>query len=113
MIETVLVSFAAMCLGVWTLAPIFRPKPSEPSPASERLNSLIESKQAAYRTILDLEFDHRIGKVSDPDYVLLRRQHEAEALTILKEMDREASFEKHADLLEAEIAAARDRLRRR
>lgn len=113
MIEAMLVSFGAVVLTVWALAPLFLPRPSEPSPTNERLSQLIESKHAAYRSILDLEFDHRIGKVSDSDYIILRRQHETDAMAILKEMDREASAEINADLLEAEIAAARNRLRRR
>jgi hypothetical protein len=113
MIEVIVVFIAAGALAVWALAPLFGPPSGDASPANERLNSLIESKQAVYRSILDLEFDHQIGKVSDPDYVALRRQHEAEAMAILKEMDKEASLENSADLLEAEITAARDRLRRR
>lgn len=113
MIESVVVAFGAVALAVWTLAPLFRPKPPQPPTASARLAQLIESKHAAYRSILDLEFDHQIGKISDPDYLVLRRQHESDAIAILKEMDREASAEINADLLEAEISAARDRLRRR
>lgn len=113
MIESLVIAFGAVALAVWTLAPFFRPKPLEPSTASARLAQLIESKHAVYRSILDLEFDNRVGKISDSDYLVLRRQHESDAIAILKEMDLEASAESNADLLETEISAARDRLRRR
>jgi len=86
---------------------------------------LVDAKHAVYRSILDLEFDRSVGKVAEEDYGILRHQHEMEALAILHEMDAMAAAADAAadatgtsspegapqDTLEAEIAAARERLR--
>lgn len=112
MIEGILVGFAAIILGAWIVRPLFRPPAPARQPDSVRLDQLLESKQAVLRSMLDLEFDHKVGKVSEKDLAAIRSQHEAEAIAILRELDREASVEETADLLEAEIALARVRLRR-
>jgi hypothetical protein len=86
---------------------------------------LVDAKHAVYRSIIDLEFDRSVGKVAEEDYGILRHQHEMEALAILHEMDAMAAAADAAadatgtpspevapqDTLEAEIAAARERLR--
>jgi hypothetical protein len=91
-----------------------------------RWKELVDAKHAVYRSILDLEFDRSLGKVAEEDYGILRRQHELEALALLHEMDAMASAAAGAPAadpgvgpgpgdpeatLEAEIAAARERLR--
>lgn len=114
MIEVIVVFIAAGALAVWALAPLFGPPSGDASPANERLNSLIESKQAVYRSILDLEFDHQVGKVAPADYRDLRREHEQEAVDLLRRLDESGSGETDvADLLEREISAARHRRKRR
>lgn len=112
MMETLFAGVAVLFLAVWTALPLIEPRRDESPPANRRLDDLVESKQAIYRSILDLELDHQVGKVSDGDYALLRRQHEREALAILKELDQAAASDQIADVLEAEIAAARERLRK-
>ncbi|HYR62275.1 MAG TPA: hypothetical protein VET24_06520 [Actinomycetota bacterium] len=90
-----------------------------------RWKELVDAKHALYRSILDLETDRSVGKVSEEDYVILRRQQEGEALDVLHQMDALVAAEAgppdgepdgapvREDLLEAEIAAARERLRPR
>lgn len=125
---------------VWVLRPLRHPARHVKAADDAAWRELVETKHALYRSILDLEFDQAVGKVSDADYVFLRGQQEAEALAVLARMDALAA-ERGArggagaraggegeegdgappataaaggsleDRLEAEIAAARSRLR--
>jgi hypothetical protein len=54
-----------------------------------------------------------MGKMDDEDYVQLRRQSKAEALGIIRELEGEAEAESEQATLEAEIQAARARLRKK
>jgi hypothetical protein len=117
---TVAVTGLALALvAVWILRPLQLPRARMASPDDEHWRELVEVKQQLYRSILDLDFDQSVGKVSDADYLVLRRQQESEALAVLNEMDRLAGTRpgpadgstSPEDRLEAEIAAARLRLR--
>jgi hypothetical protein len=117
---TVAVTGLALALvAVWILRPLQLPRARMASPDDEHWRELLEVKQQLYRSILDLDFDQSVGKVSDADYLVLRRQQESEALAVLNEMDRLAGTRpgpadgsaSPEDRLEAEIAAARLRLR--
>lgn len=111
-------------MALWILRPLRRPLKPAATPDDAHWRELLESKHQLYRSILDLEFDQSVGKVSDADYHYLRRQQEGEALAILKEMDALAAAREAVpasgppgdhpasveDRLEREIAAARVRL---
>src|SRR3989442_12201954 len=106
----VVVAFAGLAL--WILGPLRAPSRRTGEEGDARWKELVDAKHAIYRSILDLEFDRAVGKVSEEDYAVLRRQQEAEALAVLTEMDALASTaEASPDTLEAETAPARERLR--
>ena len=123
----VLLGIALAGLGLWILQPLRLPRRVAPAGSVDdaRWKELVDAKHAVYRSILDLEFDRSVGKVAEEDYGILRHQHEAEALALLHEMDamtsaaagrsRPGAAPEAArgpeDTLEAEIAAARERLR--
>ena len=114
-------------LGLWILQPLRLPRRMMPpgSVDDARWKELVDAKHAVYRSILDLEFDRSVGKVAEEDYGILLHQHEAEAIALLHEMDAMASAAAGSsrpgglpsaaggpeETLEAEIAAARERLR--
>jgi hypothetical protein len=126
---------ALALLGLWVLQPLRSRRVPAAGPVDDaRWKELVDAKHAVYRSILDLEFDRSVGKVAEEDYAILRRQQEEEALSLLHEMDAMAStaavtagggkpggdpLDPHDphdpqdphDTLEAEIAAARERLR--
>lgn len=77
--------------AVWILRPLQLPLHRMASPDDDRWRELVETKHQLYRTILDLEFDASVGKVSDDDYHVLRRQQEGEALAVLTELDQIAA----------------------
>lgn len=94
----------------WIVLPLFDPERST-EPLQTPADDLSEAKHLIYRTILDLEFDHSLGKVSDEDFIHLRRQHEAEAVSILGKMEPAAADGNVSDMVEQEIARARARLK--
>ena len=47
--------------------PLFR-RSASPAPEVEAADSYAELRAAVYRELLDLEFDHRVGKLSDADF---------------------------------------------
>jgi hypothetical protein len=116
MILVVIAVAAVACLAVWVFAPFFSPSPPLEAGAGvssrDATDDLVQEKETAYRAILDLEFDHALGKVSDADYAALRSQHEAEAIAALRKLDvSTATEDSETDLIEREIAEARARLR--
>ena len=109
-------------LGIWVLRPLLGRSRRPVAPPDTRRAELLETKHAVYRSILDLELDRELGKVAQADYQELRREHEEEALGLLRELDEETAVpggsggsggpgaldgDGALDVLEREIAAAR------
>lgn len=94
----------------WILRPSFAPR-RELDEGSEEVERLVEMKQAIYRSIIDLEHDAALGKVSDEDHRAIKQQHEAEAIEILNELEAQGDDALRLRL-ESEIAEARERMKR-
>src|SRR5436309_1015554 len=62
-----------------------RAAPSGGEPAVAELEA---AREAKYREIRDAELDHRTGKLSDEDYEAVDRALRAEAVEILRALDR-------------------------
>ena len=79
----------ALALTVWLVgAPLRRgPQAVEEAHQIER-EGLEAAREAKYREIRELEMDHRTGKLSEEDFRALDRQLRAEAVVILRELDR-------------------------
>jgi hypothetical protein len=63
-----------------------REEPGRPDEA--RREELEAAKEAKYREIRDAELDHRMGKLSPEDWRRVDRELRAEAIEILRELDR-------------------------
>ena len=50
--------------------------------------ALEAAKEAKYREIKDAELDHQMGKLSDEDYGAIDKELKAQAIEILKGIDR-------------------------
>jgi hypothetical protein len=61
------------------------PEPPEPAPD---LAALEAARDAKYREIRDAELDYRTGKLSEADWRALDEQLRAEAVEVLRELDR-------------------------
>jgi hypothetical protein len=89
------VALAVVVIGVpalvWTLWPLLRRNEARraflPLPPDAR-EQLGEQKRRVLRTLRELDFEHDAGHISDDDYADLRARYEAEAATILGELDR-------------------------
>jgi hypothetical protein len=96
------IALIAVVALAYVAAPLRRPEtPHDDADTSE----LEEQKLRALRGILDLEDERDIGKLSEEDFVELRRVYEAEALDALHQID--AGAETPSDPLEEEIARVR------
>jgi hypothetical protein len=111
--EQVVVALLALAAAAWIARPLLDRRRTIQEPADLRTSDLLEAKQGVYRSIIDLEMDHELGKIDNSDYLELKRQSKAEALGIIRELEGEGSEETEQATLEDEIRAARARLRRR
>jgi hypothetical protein len=50
--------------------------------------ALEAAKEAKYREIKDAELDHQMGKLSDADYQAIDQELRAQAIEILREIDK-------------------------
>jgi hypothetical protein len=65
-----------------------RPKDlPEPEPVSPFAH-LDERKAAIYENLRDLQFEYRVGKLSDTDYQLTKKDLQKELATVMAEVDR-------------------------
>jgi hypothetical protein len=110
--EQILVTLLALVLAGWIARPLLDRRRVPEPPADLRTADLLEAKQGVYRSIIDLDMDHELGKISNSDYLDLKRQSKAEALGIIRELEGDGSDESEQATLEDEIRAARARLRR-
>jgi uncharacterized membrane protein len=81
----------ALALVVWVVSgPLRRAEDPEAAEAADRA-ALEAAKEAKYREIRDAELDWRTGKLSDEDYRDQDRRLRAEAVEILRDLDRLSS----------------------
>ena len=76
--------------GYWVGYPLLKPRKvaSFAEPASENsLENLKIEKEEIYSAIKEMEFDHKMGKLSEGDYLNLREKYRAKAIGSLKGMD--------------------------
>jgi hypothetical protein len=84
-------AIALVLLAVIVAAVVLRPlrDGEESRPVDEpRREELEAAKEAKYREIRDAELDHRMGKLSLEDWRRVDRELRAEAIQILRELDR-------------------------
>jgi hypothetical protein len=83
----------ALLVAALVLQPLLRPQAAEPS--SDRRQDLEAAKESKYREIRDAELDHRMGKLSEADWRSLDGELRAQAIEILRELDRLDEREAH------------------
>lgn len=79
----------SLLLLLGCLAFVFWPQPGGPAPVIEktRLDSLRERKDVLYDNLRDLSFEFRAGKFTEADFLAQRNELEAEAASVLAEID--------------------------
>jgi len=88
--SVVIVTAVLFLVVLFVSAPLRRARRSDLAPSGE-LAELEAAREAKYREIRDAELDHRTGKLSDSDYEALDRTLRAEAIEILRLIDRAQS----------------------
>jgi hypothetical protein len=84
----VILIILALAVVVWVVsAPLRNPEDPDLVSAGDRAG-LEAAKEAKYREIRDAEIDWRTGKLSEEDYREQDRRLRAEAVEILRELDR-------------------------
>jgi flagellar biosynthesis/type III secretory pathway M-ring protein FliF/YscJ len=77
----------ALAVAFVVLGPLRRPASAEDADESRR-QALEAAKAAKYREIRDAELDHQMGKLSDEDFRTTNGELRAQAIEILRELDR-------------------------
>lgn len=88
--DLVVIVVMAIGLVVWIGEPLFRRGGMREDAADaqgDAIERLTLQKETLYTAIRDLDFDHQTGKVDADDHAELRRQMEAEAADILRQLD--------------------------
>ncbi len=85
--SVVIVLIVVFVVVLFVSAPLRRARSSEAHPPGE-LAELEAAREAKYREIRDAELDHRTGKLSDADHRVLDTTLRAEAIEILRRIDR-------------------------
>jgi hypothetical protein len=111
-IEQAIVGLVALGLAVWVLQPMAGRRRRAVPAADPRIGDLMEAKQSVYRSLIDLELDHELGKLDPEDYAWLRQEAKKEALDLIHQIEGQAQGSDDDTTLEEEIRAARARLRR-
>jgi hypothetical protein len=87
----VVIIILALAVVVWVVSgPLRHGEDPEVAEAGRRA-ALEAARDAKYREIRDAELDWRTGKLSDEDYREQDRRLRAEAVEILRELDRLSS----------------------
>jgi hypothetical protein len=87
-LEFLIVMAVLAGLVLFISAPLCRPAGGADEAAGNRLAELEAAREAKYRELRDADLDHRTGKLSDEDYAELDRGLRAEAIEIMRSIDR-------------------------
>jgi hypothetical protein len=88
LVELLIVLAVVAALVLFISAPLRRPAALPDAPDADGLSELEAAREAKYRELRDAELDHRTGKLSDEDYAELDTALRAEAIEILRGIDR-------------------------
>ncbi len=107
---TVLVLLA----GIYVLMPLFRKPANGPEielVAETELDRLLDRKTVVYGNLRDLEFEYKMGRLSDSDFQQLGAGYKNEAAGILQNLDKLSAPEKSEAAIEKDTATRKARRR--
>jgi hypothetical protein len=85
-VEVVLPAIALAALVAFLVLQPLRTRSSASEP--DRRGDLEAAKESKYREIKDAELDHRMGKLSEEDWRTLDSELRAQAIDILRQLDK-------------------------
>ncbi len=99
--------------GVYVLTPLFKePKGNLEVEllAETELDRLLNRKAIVYTNLKDLEFEYKMGRLSDADFKRLEAGYKSDAAAILQKLDQMGVEKDLDEKLERDIAASKARL---
>jgi hypothetical protein len=109
MIAALVVAGLALAAAAYILRPLLDGPRIEAPSSDQAVEELHELKRAALMAIIDIEAERDVGKLSDEDFEVLKRQYGAEAVRALHQLDELGATQHDRDAeLEAEIARIRE-----
>jgi hypothetical protein len=99
--------------GFFVLVPLFKePKGSLETAllAETELDRLLNRKTVAYGNLKDLEFEYKMGRLSDADFKQLSEAYVNEAASILQKLDQLGEPENLDEAIEKDIASRKSKL---
>ena len=85
---------AAIAVVAWPLLNSAKIPVAADGELSPELEELAGQRDAAYRAIKELEFEHQLGNLSQQDYQTLRERYRTDAAGILRQLERTRRPEK-------------------
>jgi len=99
--------------GIYVLTPLFK----EPGGnlevellAETELDRLLARKAVVYSNLKDLEFEYKMGRLSDGDFRRLEAGYKSEAAKLLQDLDKLGVAKDLDDTIERDIAARKAKL---
>jgi hypothetical protein len=99
---------AVVIAGFYTLRPLFREPEGKVDIellAETELDRLLDRKSVIYRNLRDLEFEHKMGRLSAGDFQQLAAGYKNEAAGVLERIDHLDASENLDKVIEKDIAA--------
>lgn len=109
----------AACIGLVVLAGFYVLTPLFKDPkgnlevellAETELDRLLNRKAVVYSNLKDLEFEFKLGRLSDADFHRLEAGYKAEAATILQKLDKLGVEKNIDDIIERDVTIRRSKL---
>ncbi len=94
--------------GFYIITPLFRKSAGRLDIdlfAETEMDRLLGRKAVVYRNLKDLEFEHKMGRLSDGDFQQLNASYKNEAAAILQQLDLLNASENLEEMIEKEAAA--------
>ena len=93
-IPVLMLMLAAIAAVAWPLLNSAKAPAAAQGELSLELEELAGQRDAAYRAIKELEFEHQLGNLSQQDFQALRERYRTEAAGILRQLERARRPEK-------------------
>ena len=84
----IIVLTCVLAIAVIAFVLLVRPQDIPPAPAPAPFAHLDERKAAIYENLRDLQFEYRLGKLSDEDYKNTKTDLQKELAVVLAEVDK-------------------------
>jgi hypothetical protein len=102
-----------MIAGFYTLRPLFRESEGNLDIdllAETELDRLLDRKNVIYQNLRDLEFEYKMGRLSEADFERLEAGYRNDAAAVLGRLDQLDAMENLDEVIEKEVAARKAKL---